>query len=334
MSTSRAVHEVFGLRVGIDRALPIPTADADGAVDVTVLLDRGAPSRSAVVHVRTDADHEADGDDPWVIEEWLADGALRVTFTEWDLSFEITPEAVRRLGADEGLTIEPDADLVVHALLDHVLPRVVAMRGDLALHAAGVVGPRGAVILLGGSGTGKTTLSVSLALAGWPLLDDDGIRILVQDGIRIAMPGYPSVRLRSDSVAVMSSGLRVGRPMAADPEKRWVTLRDDGGGTAEGGGAATWFADGAALVASVYVLQRCDTGGAVERDRLGLSSAFDEIAAHAIVVDRDHRRMVRRMFEDVGGLAATAPVYRLRVPADLARLGEVGRSLREWERPS
>lgn len=42
---------------------------------------------------------------------------------------------------------------------------------------------------------GKSTLGTAMAVQGWPLLDDDGIRVITVDGRAHAVPGYAGVRL-------------------------------------------------------------------------------------------------------------------------------------------
>jgi len=63
-----------------------------------------------------------------------------------------------------------DVDFVVAT----VLPRALTRQRAHVLHAATVVGPKGAVLLCGLSGIGKSTTAAALHRAtGWPLLGDD-----------------------------------------------------------------------------------------------------------------------------------------------------------------
>jgi hypothetical protein len=72
----------------------------------------------------------------------------------------------------------PDRDVPVdiadHLLLDHILPLVLARRGHLVLHGAVLALGGSGVVLLGQSGTGKSTLSAYAWRQGWDLLGDDG----------------------------------------------------------------------------------------------------------------------------------------------------------------
>jgi hypothetical protein len=329
MTAGPGTHLIHGLTVRVDRGLGLPIIDTANP-DLHVQLTPATPSAAAVVHVRTDAEHDPSDDGPWVIETWLDDGRVRVEFTEWELAFEIDAVSVRAVEFDPGdeAAFDPDdlahADLVEHALLDHVLPRVVSIRGDLALHAGGVVTPADdALLFVGASGAGKSTLVTSLALDGWRLLDDDGIRVVDDDSTLLAMPGYASVRLRDDSISAMPAEVAVGAPMAADPSKRWISFDH---------GAGAHLAHEPAPIRSTYVLHRVGRDEPVVRHRLSLPDAFDAVAAHVLMVDADHGVMVRRLFEQVGSLVATVPVHLLHVPDCLDRLAEVRDALDGWSR--
>ena len=53
---------------------------------------------------------------------------------------------------------------------------VLRREGRLDLHAAAVVPPiegAGAVLIVGAKGAGKSSLTLSLAMAGWSFLSDD-----------------------------------------------------------------------------------------------------------------------------------------------------------------
>jgi len=245
-------------------------------------------------------------DDPWAVELWLSDGRIDVEFTDV-AAFEIDSRSV-----DLVLDDADDPDMLVHLLLDHVLPRVIALRGDLMLHAAGAVDPAGVGhVFLGGTGQGKSTLSVALAAMGWGLLDDDGIRVTKVDGVPHAVPGYSVARLLPDAIAGVLPTVEPGLPMAAGHPKRRVAVDGDLG-----------MAMSPAPVAHAYVLQRTEspTPSVVP---LSLRDAVDAVVRHGFHLDHDHGAVLRRTFEQASGFAATVPVSTLHVPHGLHRLAEV-----------
>lgn len=190
--TGRRTYLVHGLLLAKEIELPIPLTSPingnDDAVDVVFQVRLDPAPLPPARHSRDD-----ETDTPWSVEHWIGDRFV-VEFPGW-ATFELSRAKVTLL-----VDATDDPDLIAHLLLDHVMPRVVSLRGDLMTHAAGAVGPSGwAHVFLGPTGAGKSTLATAMAAAGWPLLDDDGIRVIERDGAPHALPGYAGVRLLPDS---------------------------------------------------------------------------------------------------------------------------------------
>jgi energy-coupling factor transporter ATP-binding protein EcfA2 len=90
-------------------------------------------------------------------------------------------------------------ELFEHRLESAALCTLLAMRGDLALHAAAVeAGESGkAVVFCGPSHRGKSTIARTLAAAGHRVLAEDGLIITV-DGTPVAYPGARGIRVRDE----------------------------------------------------------------------------------------------------------------------------------------
>jgi energy-coupling factor transporter ATP-binding protein EcfA2 len=284
-------HLVHGLILHSHLPLPIPTVSA-ATPDVEFVVDLGRSPPGPSIHVRSD-----DPEEPWSIERWGA-GWYEIEFTG-RATFELDRGHIV-LRAD--LTADPD--LVVHLLLDHVLPRVVALRGDLMLHAAGAVGPSGdAHLLLGDTGAGKSTLAAMLAAHGWGLLDDDGVRVTAVDGRFRAVPGYATVRLMPTAATAVLGPEAMGRPIAKGRDKRSFLL--DGHGLRLAGGPAP--------IRGVYLLRRSE-GSAPAIERRGVGEALGAIVEHAFHSAEDPKDITRLAFERAAALAASVPFHVLRHP--------------------
>lgn len=96
------------------------------------------------------------------------------------------------------------ADALRYWLVERAVERA---REVVPLHAATVVAPNGAgVLLAGGSGAGKTTLALALVAHGWSLGSDDLAPVDVVTGMIRPFPKPMSVR---------------GGPAALPPRRRW-----------------------------------------------------------------------------------------------------------------
>jgi len=121
---------------------------------------------------------------------------------------------------------ETNADTLRHLILDQVLPRVLAHRGQLVLHAGAARIGQEAIAFIGETGRGKSTLTASFHAAGYPLLSDDGLVLMQGDGTTCAQPTYPSLRLWPEAVAGLFARTPGLAPMAHYSSKQRVTLKD------------------------------------------------------------------------------------------------------------
>ncbi len=124
------------------------------------------------------------------------------------------------------VTVYPHAgsgiESVRHVLLDQALPRLLAQRSELVLHAAVVATHSGRnVLLIGDSGRGKSTLTGAFFASQRPVGTDDGALVRFSDGRLMAVPTYPSLRLLPDSRASLFSGVDSSSfPVAGHGDKR------------------------------------------------------------------------------------------------------------------
>jgi hypothetical protein len=290
---------IHGLVLASPVELPLESVAARPP-DVGYRISLGSKQPDAPTHSRVD-----DRDNPSVIEHWMED-QLAVEFPG-RATFELSAQDVALVADETG-----DPELIAHLLLDHVMPRVISVRGDLMLHAAGAIGPSGrAHLVLGKTGAGKSTTVAGLVAAGWALLDDDGIRIVGTDAGPVAMPGTWGIRLEPASATVLLPDAPIGHPMAkSHPKSRYP---------AANGGFR--IARAPAHVAGVYVLQRDDVSEP-RFELLGLADAVSTIVEHGFDMADEPSAIARQAFERATALAAAAPVGRLVHAPGLERLEE------------
>lgn len=97
---------------------------------------------------------------------------------------------------------------VRHVLLDQGLPRLLALRGELVLHAAVMQTRDGRTLLLiGDSGRGKSTLTGAFLASGRNVANDDGAVVRIEGERVFATPTYPSLRLLPDSRERLFAGV-------------------------------------------------------------------------------------------------------------------------------
>ena len=190
-------YRFLGLTLVSDVCLPGVFPDDQGSVDLRL--------------VRTEPDFDKGGFQ--VVHEWRdteSEGApvvLTCARNEktYRLSFPNGPDIwLSRERATVWYSPDTSVSDLSHRLSAQVLPRLVAGRGELVLHAAGVVTPGGAVGLVGASGSGKSTLAASCQADGLNVLSDDCLGIRCDGTLVEAVGSHPGIRVYPESVLSLS----------------------------------------------------------------------------------------------------------------------------------
>lgn len=114
---------------------------------------------------------------------------------------------------------------IEHLLLDQVLPRLLAQKGQVVLHGSAVQLASGeAVAFLGETGAGKSTLAAAFSQSGDTLLTDDSFAVELAGGAPFIAPGYGGLRLWDDTREVLLADA-ASRPMAHYSSKRRIDMQ-------------------------------------------------------------------------------------------------------------
>ena len=192
-------------------------------------------------------------------------------------------------------------DRVVNA----IVPILLAVRGELVLHAAAIVESGRAVIVCGPSGRGKSTLAHALESAGCGLLAEDGVALTREGEGMLAWPGPVGIRLHPGP----------GDAPPVEPGRRRKRLHI---------GASTPLGPEPVPVGAIVVL--AERGGD-EPDVRGLSP---EVALPPVFVNAIAGRPEQQQatFSRVAEVVRRHPVYEVRLPDDLAALPAAAAALR------
>ena len=223
------------------------------------------------------------------------------------------------IGTGVPVTISPrpepgtGQETLEHLLLDQVLPRVLAHRGAVVLHAGAVQVDGFLVAYVGETGRGKSTLTASFDLAGHHALSDDGLVVTCTGDRVLAAPTYPSLRLWPDALeGVFASPPQVA-PMAHYSTKRRV-LRDVG---------LSSPGDPASLKALYVLGEPASDCHDVSLDPLSEREAVMAVIGNTFQLDTSDKTRASRLFEQAAQVARHLPAFELHYPREFARLGEV-----------
>lgn len=125
------------------------------------------------------------------------------------------------------ITIDAKADVSEETLrlclLGFVFAMLLHQRGLFVLHASGVEAGGGAVLFVGSSGFGKSTLAAALRTRGHTLITDDQGVLCVSGQVPLALPSFPRVKLWPDSLASLGADPEDLPRLVAETDKRSVS---------------------------------------------------------------------------------------------------------------
>lgn len=211
----------------------------------------------------------------------------------------------RRIWATWGQFIS--SEFAFSLLLNVGMAFNLRLRGLVCLHASGVVVNGGAVLFLGASGKGKSTLASLFGLHGHPILTDD-IAAIRHDADHIwVSPGYPALRLYPESLPVSDVARRVS-PIAPDWDKLFLHLDV----------SDFHFAQHPAPLSRIYVL--------ADRDDQPLIESLSVLKALPLLVENNYLAPVSQHqdyqhdFAVLAEVAKRVPVRGLVVPNGIDKL--------------
>ena len=210
-------------------------------------------------------------------------------------------------------------DLVRQLFLDHVLPRVLAARGKLVVHASAVTLAGEAVMFLGPSGSGKSTLAASFCYADRSsLVTDDCLLIDIQNGSAHAFPSYAHLRLWPEAREAVC-----GRAVVSGgSEDRLCKERLEGD-------IPVPFQHQPVSLRRAYVLGSPQTSerSGIGVETLSVQQAVVELLRHTFRLDITNRTRLRDEFSEVGRLARSIEIRRVHFTRDFAALPQLRQAI-------
>jgi hypothetical protein len=208
-------YTVYGIGLHSEIQLPLPTHGPDELSHISLWTEPASYFSEAI---RGIALEQADGS--WYQIGRLSDGSC---YARWNTVGEFWVSA-------DGRQIRCRRFDEVHKesfdvyLLGQALSFALVKSGFEPIHATVIAVHGEAVVFLGDSGYGKSTLAASFINAGYPVLTDDLLMLKVTHDGAIAYPGPARIKLFPNNAARFLGNMAMGVRMNPDTEKLIIPL--------------------------------------------------------------------------------------------------------------
>ena len=207
--------------------------------------------------------------------------------------------------------------VVRRQFLDQVLPRVLSLDGEIMLHASAIAAGQGALVFLGNSGAGKSTIAAAMAAKGMRFLGDDALRIeMLTGGFRV-WPSHPASRLEPATARAIFGRTRAVADLTG---KATLTSRT---------ATFDWSTRPCPLRALLVLAPR-PASAALSIRTLPFRRAMMELVRQTVRLDP--AECAAEEFNSLANLAARIPMGILAVPRRLDRLENILHVVNEWLR--
>ncbi len=208
-------------------------------------------------------------------------------------------------------------ETIRHLFLDQVFPMVLSEKGKTILHASAVVTPIGAIIFLGESGQGKSTLCAAFGQQSFAVLTDDCLLLEQQGHSLLGIPNYPGLRLWPDTVAGLFNDQPSLRRMAHYSDKKRLESHD----------SPIRFCSERVPIRAIYSLastEKMPVAAPITIQPLGPAESLIELAKHRFCLGIDDIDKLRKNYQGLSSIVKSlGAIHRLYYPRDLTLLPRV-----------
>ncbi len=205
------------------------------------------------------------------------------------------------------------SDAVLY-LLGPILGFILRLRGTTCLHSSCIAIDNKAFALVGVSGAGKSTTAAAFAIRGYPIISDDVTPLAEIDGAFQVVPGYPRLRLWSDSVEALFGTPDAQPLLTPNYSKRYLDLSSEN----------YKFRANPISLNAIYILNpRSDDPIAPFIITESRQSGLFLLSANTYRNELLDKRMRQQEFEVLSRLVTHVPLRQVTPHADIAKLPEL-----------
>ena len=251
--------------------------------------------------------HENDADAQLRLRYWIS-------FTD-QIEFLINQSGTQ---LQANYTSQTNKHDILPSLLGPVMAILLRVRGVTTLHAGVIAVEDSAVAFIGDKGAGKSSLLLSFAKKGVPILCDDIAALDEVDGRFFIRPAYARLRAWEDSIAALTDlhPEQLEKVHSLD-KKRWINLSSDPNAN------QFRFQPKSLPLKAVFYLSPRQPDIPIAIQTLPPAERLFMLPRHAFVDRILDKSMRARDFERMTRIAQSIPILQLNRPDDLSTLPDV-----------
>ena len=216
------------------------------------------------------------------------------------------------------MQLYPDADneLAKIFLLGSAMGAIQVQRGRIPVHGGAIFTSNGAVIITGGQGAGKSTMTSAFVHNGYPYLTDDVSSVSFEDDNAIIFPAYPQRKLVRDACA--SLGYTPDDLILVDSGRDKFAVRDK----------ENWCMEPTRLwaIAELFPIGKDEV---VSVSRVKGRDMLDCVARnlYRLWMHMPDGGMKPGVFKKILNIAGQTEVYRVGVPRDIGNIAGIAQDI-------
>jgi hypothetical protein len=199
-------------------------------------------------------------------------------------------------------------------LLGPVLGLLLRLRGVTCLHASAVAFEDRAIAFVGDEGAGKSTTAAAFARRGHPVISDDVVALVENEGAFQVLPAYPYLSLWPDSVNLLYGPDKTLPAFSANWDKRVLSLAQD----------RLRFEEKSLPLGAIFLLgERSRESTAPFLETPTAQESLVALVANSYATGMLDKDMRAEEFTLFGRMLARVPVRRIRPGAKSTQIGEL-----------
>ena len=204
---------------------------------------------------------------------------------------------------------------VRYLLLNHVIPLYLSSSKKFLLHCSAVSINNRAVLFIGDSTSGKSTLAASFCNAGYTLLSDDFLLIREDRSTFVATPSYPSVRLHPDAISQIFGFYPTIFKSDVFGHKQWIKAN----------GNSLPYSEKECAIKNIYLLKSNNdiSLNSIRIMDIKPSESLVELLNNSFIIDSSDRELLENNMDFCARLVKEVPVKKLAYKKDYKVLPEV-----------